>query len=109
MRPDSESYRRGVWRALLVTLALNVVVVAGKLAAGLIAGGLSFVIDAIHPSVASLNNIAGLAVIRTEAAFVIFLLGRAENSNSSNNYENRQTTCRRRSIPIADRRLAAVE
>jgi divalent metal cation (Fe/Co/Zn/Cd) transporter len=62
VRPDSETYRRGVRRALLVTLALNVAVVAGKLIAGLIAGSLSVISDAIHSSVDSLNNIVRLAV-----------------------------------------------
>jgi len=43
VRPDSETYRRGVRRAPLVTLALNVMVVAGKLIGGLIADGLSVI------------------------------------------------------------------
>jgi cation diffusion facilitator family transporter len=64
LRQDSETYRRGVRRVLLVTLALNVVVVTGKLAAGLIAGSLSVVSDAIHSSVDSLNNVVGLAVMK---------------------------------------------
>ena len=33
---SNDTYRRGVRRVLLVTLALNAVVVAGKLAAGLL-------------------------------------------------------------------------
>jgi cation diffusion facilitator family transporter len=60
---SNETYRRGVRRVLFVTLALNVVVVAGKLAAGLLAGSLSVVSDAIHSSVDSLNNIVGLVVM----------------------------------------------
>jgi len=43
VRPDSETYWRGVRRAPLVTLALNVMVVAGKLIGGLIADGLSVI------------------------------------------------------------------
>jgi len=43
VRPDSETYRRGARRAPLVTLALNVMVVAGKLIGGLIADGLSVI------------------------------------------------------------------
>jgi divalent metal cation (Fe/Co/Zn/Cd) transporter len=47
-------------RRLLVTLALNVLVVAGKLVAGLIARSLGVISDAIHSSVDSLNNIRWL-------------------------------------------------
>jgi cation diffusion facilitator family transporter len=65
---SNDSYRRGVRRVLLVTLALNVVVVAGKLVAGLLAGSLSVVSDAIHSSVHSLNNIVGLVVMKYAAA-----------------------------------------
>ncbi len=68
VRPDPETYRRGVRRALLVTLALNVLVVAGKLAAGLIAGSLSVISDAIHSSVDSLNNVIGLVVTKYATA-----------------------------------------
>jgi cation diffusion facilitator family transporter len=68
VRPDSETYRRGVRRVLLVTLALNVAVVAGKLIARLIAGSLSVISDAIHSSVDSLNNIVRLAVMKYTTA-----------------------------------------
>lgn len=57
---DIEVYRHGVRRVLLITLALNLAVVAGKLFAGLLAGSLSVISDAIHSSVDSLNNIVGL-------------------------------------------------
>jgi cation diffusion facilitator family transporter len=65
---SNETYRRGVRRVLIVTLALNVVVVAGKLVAGLLAGSLSVVSDAIHSSVDSLNNIVGLVVMKYATA-----------------------------------------
>jgi cation diffusion facilitator family transporter len=51
-----------------VTLALNVAVVAGKLAAGLLAGSLSVISDGIHSSVDSLNNVVGLVVMRYATA-----------------------------------------
>src|SRR5262252_4387284 len=65
---SNEAYRRGVRRVLLVTLALNLVVVAGKLIAGLLAGSLSVISDAIHSSVDSLNNVVGLVVMRYATA-----------------------------------------
>jgi cation diffusion facilitator family transporter len=65
---NNEAYRRGVRRVLIVTLALNVVVVAGKLAAGLLAGSLSVISDAIHSSVDSINNIVGLVVMKYATA-----------------------------------------
>src|SRR5262245_51902567 len=65
---SNETYRRGVRRVLFVTLALNIVVVAGKLVAGLLAGSLSVVSDAIHSSVDSLNNIVGLVVMKYATA-----------------------------------------
>ncbi len=40
---EGEIYRLGVRRPLLVTLALNIVVVAGKLITGLIAGSLNII------------------------------------------------------------------
>ncbi|HKQ74518.1 MAG TPA: cation diffusion facilitator family transporter [Blastocatellia bacterium] len=64
----NEAYRRGVRRVLFVTLALNIVVVAGKLIAGLLAGSLSVISDAIHSSVDSLNNIVGLVVMKYATA-----------------------------------------
>jgi cation diffusion facilitator family transporter len=63
-----DEYRRGVRRVLLVTLALNVAVVVGKLVAGFAAGSLSVISDAIHSSVDSLNNIVGLAVMKYATA-----------------------------------------
>src|SRR5262245_49922151 len=65
---SAEAYRRGVRRVLSVTLALNVVVVTGKLASGLLADSLSVVSDAIHSSVDSLNNIVGLVVMKYATA-----------------------------------------
>jgi cation diffusion facilitator family transporter len=65
---SNDSYRRGVRRVLIVTLALNVVVVAGKLIAGLLAGSLSVISDAIHSSVDSINNIVGLVVMKYATA-----------------------------------------
>ena len=41
----------------MFTLVLNLVVVAGKLVAGLLAGSLSVISDAIHKATDSLNNI----------------------------------------------------
>lgn len=64
----SETYRRGVRRVLLVTLAINIAVVIGKLIAGFLADSLSVVSDAIHSSVDSLNNIVGLVVMKYSTA-----------------------------------------
>lgn len=61
-------YQRGVQRVLLLTLGLNLAVVAGKLVAGLIAGSLSVISDAIHSSVDSINNVVGLVVTRYASA-----------------------------------------
>ncbi|MGH9841395.1 MAG: cation diffusion facilitator family transporter [Blastocatellia bacterium] len=66
--PDGNAYRSGVRRVLLVTLALNIAVVIGKLIAGLLADSLSVISDAIHSSVDSLNNIVGLVVMRYATA-----------------------------------------
>ena len=63
-----EAYRRGVRRILLLTLVLNLAVVVGKLIAGLMAGSLSVLSDAIHSSVDSLNNVVGLVVMRFATA-----------------------------------------
>jgi cation diffusion facilitator family transporter len=63
-----DHYRRGVRRVLLVTLALNVIVVIGKLIAGLLAGSLSVISDAVHSSVDSINNIVGLVVMKYATA-----------------------------------------
>ena len=61
-------YHRGIQRVLLLTLVLNLAVVAGKLIAGLLAGSLSVISDAIHSSVDSINNIVGLVVMRFATA-----------------------------------------
>jgi cation diffusion facilitator family transporter len=61
-------YRRGVRRVLIVTLCLNIAVVIGKLIAGLLAGSLSVISDAIHSTVDSLNNIVGLVVTKYATA-----------------------------------------
>lgn len=66
-RYDALTYHRRVRRVLLVTLVLNLSVVIGKLAAGLLADSLSVVSDAIHSSVDSLNNVVGLVVMRIAA------------------------------------------
>ena len=65
---NRQDYQRLVRRVLLITLALNLVVVAGKLAAGFIAGSLSVISDAVHSSVDSLNNIVGLVIVRYASA-----------------------------------------
>jgi cation diffusion facilitator family transporter len=65
---DNHTYRRGVRRVLWLTLALNLTVVVGKLIAGLLAGSLSVISDAIHSSVDSLNNVVGLVIVRYAAA-----------------------------------------
>ncbi len=61
---DRKGYQRGVQRVLVVTLVLNLIVVAAKLIAGLRAESLSVISDAVHSSVDSLNNIVGLVVVR---------------------------------------------
>ncbi|MGH9801491.1 MAG: cation diffusion facilitator family transporter [Blastocatellia bacterium] len=65
---NNDIYRNGVRRVLIVTLVLNVAVVIGKLIAGVLAGSLSVISDAIHSSVDSINNIVGLTVMRYAAA-----------------------------------------
>jgi cation diffusion facilitator family transporter len=64
----SVEYQRGVRRVLFLTLVLNLAVVAGKLSAGLLAGSLSVISDAIHSATDSLNNIIGLVVTKYAAA-----------------------------------------
>jgi len=61
-------YRNGVQKVLLITLLLNLSVVAGKLVAGIAAGSLSVISDAIHSSVDSLNNVVGLVIMRYATA-----------------------------------------
>ena len=65
---QEEKYGRSVRRVLVVTLVLNVLVVAGKLAAGLLAGSLSVVSDAMHSAADSLNNVVGLVIVRIASA-----------------------------------------
>lgn len=65
---SNSEYQRGVRIVLFVTLALNIAVVIGKLIAGLYAGSLSVISDAIHSSVDSLNNIIGLVVMKYATA-----------------------------------------
>jgi len=66
--PTSIEYQRGVRRVLLITLVLNIAVVIGKLIAGLLAGSLSVISDAIHSTTDSLNNVIGLVVTKYAAA-----------------------------------------
>ncbi|MFN0084875.1 MAG: cation diffusion facilitator family transporter [Blastocatellia bacterium] len=61
-------YHRGIQRVLVLTLVLNLSVVIGKMVAGLLAGSLSVISDAIHSSVDSINNIVGLVVMRFATA-----------------------------------------
>ena len=61
-------YQNGVRRVLWITLALNLIVVVGKLIAGFAANSLSVISDAIHSSVDSLNNIVGLVVLKYATA-----------------------------------------
>lgn len=65
---NKSEYRRGVRRVLLITLCLNITIVIGKLIAGLLAGSLSVISDAIHSTVDSINNIVGLVVMKYAAA-----------------------------------------
>lgn len=65
---DRNEYQRGVRRVLVLTLVLNLVVVAGKLVAGVLAGSLSVISDAIHSMTDSLNNVIGLVVTKYSAA-----------------------------------------
>jgi cation diffusion facilitator family transporter len=55
--------RAGVRRVLLTTLALNVVVSAGKIVVGKLSGSLAMVADGYHSLVDGLNNVAGLVMI----------------------------------------------
>lgn len=61
---ERDQYGRQVRRVLLITLLLNILVVAGKLVAGFLAGSLSVISDALHSSADSMNNIVGLFIIR---------------------------------------------
>jgi cation diffusion facilitator family transporter len=61
-------YSRGVRRVLIITLVLNLMVVAIKLAIGMIAQSLSIIGDALHSSADSCNNVVALFVIRIASA-----------------------------------------
>jgi len=63
-----EHYRRGVSRVLILTLGLNLAVVAAKLTAGILASSLSVIGDALHSSADSLNNIVALFIVRIASA-----------------------------------------
>jgi len=65
---QEQRYGRRVRRVLLITLGLNLAVVAVKLAAGLAAQALSVISDGLHSSVDGLNNVAGLIVVRIATA-----------------------------------------
>ena len=65
---QEKEYGRRVRRVLLITLILNLAVVAAKLAAGLAARSLSVISDGLHSSVDGLNNVAGLIVVRIATA-----------------------------------------
>lgn len=63
-----QEYSRGVRTVLLVTLALNLAVVAAKLVAGIMSRSLSITGDALHSSTDSLNNLAALFILRVASA-----------------------------------------
>ena len=63
-----DDYARGVRQVLLLTLVLNLLVVAGKLVAGFVAGSLSVISDGVHSATDSLNNVIGLVVIQRASA-----------------------------------------
>lgn len=63
-----DPYGGSVRRVLLVTLGFNLLVVIGKLIAGILAGSLSVIGDALHSSADSLNNLVGLVIIRLASA-----------------------------------------
>jgi cation diffusion facilitator family transporter len=65
---EKRAYQNGVRRVLWLTLVFNLAVVVGKLIAGITAGSLSVISDAIHSSVDSLNNIVGLVVVKYATA-----------------------------------------
>ncbi len=67
-RPAVTHYHRRVRRVLLVTLALNLSIVLGKLILGWKANALSLLSDAGHSATDSINNIVGLLIIRLATA-----------------------------------------
>jgi len=67
-RGSADQYSRGVRRVLIITLLLNLAVVAIKLAIGILAQSLSIISDALHSSTDSFNNVVALFVIRVASA-----------------------------------------
>ncbi|WP_017301185.1 cation diffusion facilitator family transporter [Nodosilinea nodulosa] len=63
-RPLTPDNRQAVQRVLLITLALNLAVVALKAAVGWLTGSLSLLADALHSVTDSANNVLGLATNR---------------------------------------------
>jgi len=59
---DTSATRAGVQRVLWITLALNLLVSAGKVAVGLLSGSLAMVADGYHSLVDGSNNVIGLIV-----------------------------------------------
>ncbi len=59
---DTGVQSRGVRRVLWITLALNLVVSAGKVVVGLLSGSLAMVADGYHSLVDGSNNVIGLIV-----------------------------------------------
>jgi cation diffusion facilitator family transporter len=59
-----DHYSSGVRRVLIITLVLNLTVVAIKLVIGLLAQSLSVLSDALHSSTDSFNNVVALFVVR---------------------------------------------
>ena len=61
---SDDHYSSGVRRVLIITLVLNLTVVAIKLVVGILAQSLSVLSDALHSSTDSFNNVVALFVIR---------------------------------------------
>lgn len=62
--PAPADHRRTVQRVLLITLGLNLTVVALKVTVGSMTGSLSLMADALHSVTDSANNVLGLATNR---------------------------------------------
>ncbi|HEY6552956.1 MAG TPA: cation diffusion facilitator family transporter, partial [Vicinamibacteria bacterium] len=60
--PVSQATAAGVRRVLWITLALNLLVSAGKIVVGLLSGSVSMVADGYHSLVDGSNNVIGLIV-----------------------------------------------
>ena len=65
--PETHDTSSAVRRVLIGLLGANLVVVAAKLAVGVLSGSLAVLGDALHSSVDSLYNVLGLIVIRVAA------------------------------------------